>query len=91
MPQLARTRLAPSAQPSSPLKKARSAPLGERTSEEPRVHDHVRLYSSASPSLKSTKGALALPSGTERIAGALLAKSVRSKKKNENSSLTQNL
>jgi len=35
--------------------------LGERTSEEPRVHDHVRLYSSASPSLKSTKGVLMSP------------------------------
>ena len=32
------------------------------------MHDHVRLYSSASPSLKSTKGVLALASGTERIA-----------------------
>ena len=45
--------------------------MGARTSEEPRVHDHVRLYSSASPSLKSTKGVLALPSVTERIAAGL--------------------
>ena len=56
MSQKRKTHVAPSAQPSSPLKKARSEPLGERTSEEPRVHGHVRLYSSASPSLKSTKG-----------------------------------
>ena len=58
MSQKRKTHVAPSAQPSSPLKKARSEPLGERTSEEPRVHGHVRLYSSASPSLKMTKRVL---------------------------------
>ena len=63
--------------------------MGERTSEEPRVHGHVRLYSSASPSLKSTKGGLALPSETERMEAGLRQHSAQRRDGREKRSTTQ--